>query len=106
MGRASGKERTGSIGRRLMKLPGKAQRLDTWAFFEKLFASLPDAIVVVDHEGRIVEANPQVGSIFGYPLFGTAQDFEKSAFHSGNLCLRFHPLILLRPAFIADAICS
>jgi len=49
-----------------MNLPGKAQRLDTRALFEKLFASLPDAIVVVDHEGRIVEANPQVESLFGY----------------------------------------
>jgi diguanylate cyclase (GGDEF)-like protein/PAS domain S-box-containing protein len=49
-----------------MKLPGKAQRLDTRALFEKLFASLSDAIVVVDHEGRIVEANPQVESLFGY----------------------------------------
>ncbi|HWZ55324.1 MAG TPA: EAL domain-containing protein [Verrucomicrobiae bacterium] len=49
-----------------MKVPGKPQHLDTQALFEKLFASSPDAIVVVDQEGRIVEANPQVESIFGY----------------------------------------
>ena len=36
------------------------------AFFEKVFASLPDAIVVVDSEGRILEANPQTESLFGY----------------------------------------
>jgi diguanylate cyclase (GGDEF)-like protein/PAS domain S-box-containing protein len=40
--------------------------LDTRTFFEKLFTSLPDAIVVVDGEGRIAEANPQTESLFGY----------------------------------------
>jgi diguanylate cyclase (GGDEF)-like protein/PAS domain S-box-containing protein len=49
-----------------MKVPGKSQRLDTQALFEKLFASSSDAIVVVDHEGRIVDANPQVERLFGY----------------------------------------
>jgi len=44
----------------------KTERLDTQTFFEKLFTSLPDAIVVVDSEGRIVEANPQTESLFGY----------------------------------------
>jgi diguanylate cyclase (GGDEF)-like protein/PAS domain S-box-containing protein len=62
----SGQARTGNIGRQLMKAPGKPQRLDTRALFEKLFVSSPDAIVVVDHQGRILEANPQVESIFGY----------------------------------------
>ena len=40
--------------------------LDTRTFFEKVFTSLPDAIVVVDSEGRILEANPQTESLFGY----------------------------------------
>jgi diguanylate cyclase (GGDEF)-like protein/PAS domain S-box-containing protein len=31
-----------------------------------LFAVSPDAIVVIDHEGTILEANPQVESLFGY----------------------------------------
>src|SRR5579871_1502004 len=34
--------------------------------FERLFASSPDAIVVVDHQGRILEANPRTESLFGY----------------------------------------
>jgi two-component system, cell cycle response regulator len=49
-----------------LKVPDKAQRRDTQALFEKLFTSSPDAIVVVDREGRILEANPQVESLFGY----------------------------------------
>ncbi len=36
------------------------------ALFEKLFASSPDGILVVDNEGRILEANPQIESLFGY----------------------------------------
>jgi diguanylate cyclase (GGDEF)-like protein/PAS domain S-box-containing protein len=44
----------------------KTERLDVGTFFEKLFTSLPDAILVVDSEGRIVEANPQTESLFGY----------------------------------------
>ena len=50
----------------LLNIPDKAQYRDTQAIFEKLFASLPDAIVVVNREGRILEANPQVESLFGY----------------------------------------
>jgi diguanylate cyclase (GGDEF)-like protein/PAS domain S-box-containing protein len=49
-----------------MSVPQKAQRLDTERLFESLFASSPDAIVVVDREGCILEANPQIESIFGY----------------------------------------
>ena len=49
-----------------MNVPDKAQRRDTQALFEKLFTSSPDAIVVVDREGNILEANPQVQSLFGY----------------------------------------
>lgn len=36
------------------------------ALFEKLFASSPDGILVVDNEGHILEANPQIESLFGY----------------------------------------
>ena len=46
--------------------PTKEKHLDARALFEKLFAASPAAIVVVDQEGRILEANPQVESLFGY----------------------------------------
>jgi len=39
----------------------KAQTL-----FEKLFESSPDAILVADREGKILEVNPQVEQLFGY----------------------------------------
>jgi diguanylate cyclase (GGDEF)-like protein/PAS domain S-box-containing protein len=48
------------------KVPSKVQPRDIEALFEKLFSSSPDAIVVVDERGRIVEANPQVESLFGF----------------------------------------
>jgi diguanylate cyclase (GGDEF)-like protein/PAS domain S-box-containing protein len=44
------------------------------ALYERLFACSPDAIVVVDCDGRILEVNPQVQSLFGYTaseLLGT-----------------------------------
>lgn len=49
-----------------MKVPSKPESRDAQALFEKLFACSPDAIVVVNSEGRILEANPQVESLFGY----------------------------------------
>jgi diguanylate cyclase (GGDEF)-like protein/PAS domain S-box-containing protein len=49
-----------------MNVPDKVQRLDTQKLYEKLFASSPDAIVVVDREGCILEANPRIESVFGY----------------------------------------
>jgi len=49
-----------------MDVPDKAQHLDTQRLFENIFASSPDAIVVVDREGCILEANPQIESLFGY----------------------------------------
>jgi diguanylate cyclase (GGDEF)-like protein/PAS domain S-box-containing protein len=53
--------------RRLMNAPDKAQHhLDTERLFENLFVSSPDAIVVVDREGCILVANPQIESLFGY----------------------------------------
>ena len=51
-------------------MPPKAtrmpQRVETDALFESLFAASPDGIIVVDLEGRVVEANPRVESLFGY----------------------------------------
>jgi len=44
------------------KTPGPESK----ALFERLFASSPDGIIVVDREGRIIEANPQIESLFGY----------------------------------------
>jgi PAS domain S-box-containing protein len=49
-----------------LNVRNKVQRPDAQALYEKLFASSPDAIVVVDRQGRILEANPQVESLFGY----------------------------------------
>jgi len=48
------------------KTSDKAECLSSQTFYEKLFTSLPDAVVVVDGEGRILEANPQTESLFGY----------------------------------------
>ena len=45
------------------------------ALFENLFACSPDAIVLVDRAGRIIEANPQLERLFGYlcsELLGSA----------------------------------
>jgi len=36
------------------------------ALFRALFDTAPDAMIVVDHEGRIVLANPQAENMFGY----------------------------------------
>lgn len=58
--------RPANIGGRLLKVPSKADYRDAQALFEKLFTCSPDAIVVVDSKGRILEANPQVESLFGY----------------------------------------
>jgi len=49
-----------------VKVPDKTRHPDTTALFERLFASSPDAIIVVDREGRIIEVNPQIESLFGY----------------------------------------
>jgi PAS domain S-box-containing protein len=40
--------------------------------FSELFNSVPDALIVVDGEGRIVIANPQAERMFGYPPSGLA----------------------------------
>ena len=41
--------------------------------FPQLFDSVPDALIVVDGEGRIVLANPQAERLFGYPPQGLEQ---------------------------------
>ncbi len=48
------------------EVPGKVLRLDASGLFEKLFEFSPDAIVVSDHQGRIIEVNAQVEQFFGY----------------------------------------
>lgn len=45
---------------------GAAQRRHAHSFFEELFLASPEAIVVVDSEGFILEANPQTEALFGY----------------------------------------
>ncbi len=39
---------------------------ETEAIFERLFVSSPDAILVADAGGRIIQANPHVEHLFGY----------------------------------------
>jgi formate hydrogenlyase transcriptional activator len=48
------------------EVPGKVLRLDANGLFKKLFEFSPDAIVVSDHKGRIIEVNAQVEQFFGY----------------------------------------
>jgi formate hydrogenlyase transcriptional activator len=45
---------------------GKGMIPDSQAVFEKLFEFSPDAIVVSDHEGRIMKANAQAERVFGF----------------------------------------
>jgi len=54
-----------------------AQAKNPKPLYESLFACSPDAIVVVDGEGCVLEANPQVESLFGYSrseLLGSSVD--------------------------------
>lgn len=44
----------------------KVQRPVTQALYERLFECSPDAVVVVDRDGCILEVNPQVELLFGY----------------------------------------
>jgi formate hydrogenlyase transcriptional activator len=44
----------------------KKARVDSQTLFEMLFAFSPDAILVIDSEGRIRECNVQVERLFGY----------------------------------------
>jgi diguanylate cyclase (GGDEF)-like protein/PAS domain S-box-containing protein len=45
---------------------GIAQRQHAHSFFEELFLASPEAIVVADNDGNILEANPQTELLFGY----------------------------------------
>jgi len=49
-----------------MNALSKGPRPTAQALYERLFTCSPDAIIVVDREGRILEANPQVEALFGY----------------------------------------
>ena len=49
-----------------MSEPSKVRPLVSQALHEKLFACSPDAIVVVDGDGRLLMANPQAEQLFGY----------------------------------------
>ena len=44
----------------------EAELAQTKAMFEGLFEYAPDAILIVNHEGRIIQANRQAESLFGY----------------------------------------
>jgi len=46
--------------------PDRAPRMDAQTPYQKLFAFSPDAMVLIDREGRIREANAQVEILFGY----------------------------------------
>ncbi len=53
-----------------MESPGqREQKRSTTSkpLFEELFAQSPDATLVIDSEGIIVEANPKAENVFGYP---------------------------------------
>ena len=49
-----------------MEIPSTTKHPASPAIYEKLFACSPDAIIVVDHEGTLVDVNPQVEALFGY----------------------------------------
>lgn len=44
----------------------EAELTQTKAMFEGLFEYAPDAILIVNHQGRIIQANRQAESLFGY----------------------------------------
>ncbi len=62
------------------------------ATFRAILESAPDAIVVADGEGRIVLANAQVESLFGYTrdelLGGTIERLIPSRFHGAHVAHR------------------
>ena len=57
-----------------MSASPNVRRSEAAPLYERLFTCSPDAIVVVDGDGRIIELNPQAESLFGYgygELLGT-----------------------------------
>lgn len=50
-----------------MTSPSPQRSGPTPALFEAFFKSSPNAVIVANHEGRIVEVNAQVEQLFGYP---------------------------------------
>lgn len=48
--------------------PEKSTTLKALTLFEKLFEFSPDAILVADRDGQILEANPKVEQLFGYAV--------------------------------------
>jgi two-component system cell cycle response regulator len=49
-----------------MKPTFKVRCIDTGTIYQRLFTASPDAIIVVNGSGTIVDANPKVESLFGY----------------------------------------
>ena len=50
--------------------PEKPSPLKTQTLFERVFEFSPDAVVVANQDGQILEANPQVERLFGYAAGG------------------------------------